>query len=144
MKFPYFKFPLQQKSPFFGTAILKPIIPVELLYGSKKIRYGALIDSGADFCILDSEIGEYLGIDIRSGARETFGGIQERGGAEAFLHKIVLNIGGWDYTTTVGFSYDIAKHGFGILGQKGFFDMFAVTFDFLKEEVELKEKRKKI
>jgi len=54
---------------------------------------------------------------------------------------VVINIGGWNYKTTVGFSYDIAKHGFGILGQKGFFDIFVVKFDLLKEEIELKEKR---
>lgn len=40
--------------------------------------------------------------------------------------------------TIVGFSYDIAKHGFGILGQRGFFDKFAVKFDLSKEEIELK------
>jgi hypothetical protein len=70
-----------------------------------------------------------------------FGGIQERGGAEAFLHSITVVIGGWNYRTTIGFSYDIAQHGFGIFGQKGFFDIFVVKFDYAKEEVELKERR---
>ena len=39
-------------------------------------------------------------------------------------------------------SYDIALHGHGILGQKGFFDIFTVKFDLGKEEIELKEIRK--
>lgn len=73
--------------------------------------------------------------------REEFGGIQERGGAEVFLHKATINVGGWDYKTTIGFSYDIARHGFGILGQKGFFDIFVVKFDLLKEEVELIQRK---
>lgn len=141
MKFSYFKFPLPQRSSFFGASILKPIIPVELSIGGKKLRYAALIDSGADFCILDGAVGEYLGINVRSGLREMFGGIQNRGGAEAFLHKVTLNVGGWNYTTIVGFSYDIAEHGFGILGQKGFFDIFVVKFDLLREKIELKERR---
>jgi len=140
MKFPYLKFPLSTKSAFFGTAILKPIIPIKISSGSNGLRYSALIDSGADFCILDGEVGDVLGIDVRSGKKEIFGGIQERGGAEAFLHDVVLNVGGWDYKTTVGFSYDIAKHGFGILGQKGFFDMFSIKFDLAKENIELKER----
>lgn len=106
-----------------------------------ELRYEALIDSGADFCIFDVEIGEYLGIDIKPGRREEFGGIQEKAGAQAFLHDVSINIGGWSYKTTVGFSYDIAKHGFGVLGQKGFFDIFVVKFDFLKEGIELKERR---
>lgn len=140
MKFNYLKFPLPQQSEFFGTAILKPIIPVKIIKGDYSLQYAALIDSGADFCIFDAEIGEYLGIDIRVGRKEIFGGIQEKGGAEAFLHEIILNIGGWDYKTTVGFSYDIAKHGFGMLGQKGSFDIFVVKFDLLKEEIELKKR----
>jgi len=137
MKFPYLKLYLDERSDFFGTHILKPIIPLKIKAPGKEVRYGALIDSGADFCIFDAEIGEYLGFDIRSGKRLPFGGIQDRTGAEAFLHEAVINIGGWDYKTALGFSYDIAKHGFGILGQKGFFDIFAVKFDYRKEEIEL-------
>ncbi len=140
MKFKYFKFPLAKKSTFFGTALFKPIIPVAISHKGKESRYAALVDSGADFCIFDGEVGEQLGIDVRSGVLETFGGIQEKGGAQAFLHKVTLQVGGWDYTTTVGFSYDIAKHGFGILGQKGFFDIFVVKFDLRKEVIELKER----
>ncbi len=142
MKFSYFKLPLSQLSNFYGSAILKPIIPIKISSGNNSLKYAALIDSGADFCIFDAEIGEYLGIDIRSGTKEIFGGIQERDGAEAFLHEVIINIGGWDYKTIVGFSYDIAKHGLGILGQKGFFDIFVVKFDLLKEEIELKERKK--
>lgn len=140
MKFDYFKLPLPEKSDFFGDAILKPIIPVKIMYKGNIANYAALIDSGADFNIFDAEIGEYLGIDVKSGTKEIFGGIQKKGGAEAFLHEVTLNIGGWDYKNTVGFSYDIAEHGFGILGQKGFFDIFVVKFDWVKEEIELKER----
>lgn len=141
MKFKYFKFPLPKKSNFFGSSLLKPIIPVKISFQGKDLKYAALIDSGADFCIFDGEVGEHLGIDIRSGTREVFGGVQEKGGAEAFFHKVTLNVGGWDYNAIIGFSYDIAKHGFGILGQKGFFEIFVVKFDLLKEEIELKEHR---
>lgn len=140
MKFGYFKFPLTTPSEFFGSYILKPIIPVLLTIGTKKVGYAALIDSGADFCIFDAEIGEQLGLDVRNGRKEVFGGIQERGGAEAYFHEVTLAVGGYEYRITAGFSYDIAKNGFGILGQKGFFDLFTVKFDYQKEIVELKEK----
>jgi len=138
MKFRYHKLLLDRRSPIFGNSILKPIIPIKVLVTAKEVEYAALIDSGADFCIFDAEIGEYLGLNIKEGVKISFGGIQERGGAEAFLHEVNLNIGGWNYETNVGFSYDVAKHGFGILGQKGFFDIFTVKFDYQKEEVELK------
>lgn len=138
MKFRYHKLLLDRPSTFFGHSILKPIIPIKISVDKDDIEYAALIDSGADFCIFDAEIGEYLELNIKGGSRIEFGGIQDRGGAEAFLHELSLNIGGWNYKTIVGFSYDIAKQGFGILGQKGFFDIFVVKFDLLKEEIELK------
>jgi len=141
MKFPYFKLPLSQRSDFFGTSILKPIIPIEIVVGQSSVRYAALIDSGADFCIFDGEIGETIGLDVRAGLRTLFGGIQSAGSAEAFLHQVTLRVGGWTYSMVAGFSYDIAKHGYGILGQKGFFDIFVVKFDLVKEEVELKERK---
>lgn len=142
MKFNYYKFPLSQPSSLFGNALLKPIIPIKISFNNRSLRYVTLIDSGADFCIFDAEIGEYLGIDIRSGIKARFGGIQERGSAESYLHQVTINVGGWDYKINVGFTYDIAKYGFGILGQKGFFDIFITKFDFLKEEIELKERKK--
>ena len=143
MKFKYHKLLLDHCSPLFNYSILKPIIPVTLsVSGGRSTTYAALIDSGADFCIFDAEIGEYLELDVKSGTKVGFGGIQESSGAESFLHEVTLNIGGWDYKTTIGFSYDVAKHGFGILGQKGFFDIFKVSFDYRKEEIELKEKNR--
>ena len=140
MKFPYIKFLLSVRSSYFGSSILKPIIPIKITVGSLTVRYGALIDSGADFCIFDVGIGEYLGIDIETGIKTSFGGIQERGGAVAYIHSVFLDIGGNSYKTTIGFSRDIAKYGYGILGQKGFFNLFKVKFDYRKAEIEITPK----
>lgn len=140
MKFSYRKIILKEHSKLFGFSLLKPIIPITILSNEKQVSYLALIDSGADFCIFDAAIGIYLGIDIKKGEQINFGGIQETGQAEAYLHKITLNIGGFSYETIVGFSDCIAKRGFTILGQKGFFDKFSVKFDYSKSEIELKER----
>lgn len=139
MKFNYWKFPLTPPSEFFGNSILKPIIPIKISSGKNIIKYATLLDSGADFCIFDAEIGENLGLNINSGKKLSFGGIQGKANSEAFLHEVVINVGGWDHIISAGFSYDIAKHGYGILGQKGFFDIFTVKFDLSKQEIELKE-----
>jgi len=143
MKFPYRKLLLQQPSEFFGSSILKPIIPIKIISGKLEINYAALIDSGADFCIFDGGIAEYLGLDIKRGIPMVFSGIQGASGSKAYLHKVRLSIGGKEYQTTVGFSFEISSRGFGVLGQKGFFDIFVVKFDLLAEEIELKEKTKK-
>ena len=138
MRFKYRKFNLISPSDFFGKFILKPIIPIKISGSTTTLQYAALIDSGADFCIFDAQIGEYLGLNIKLGAQIQFGGIQDFGGAKAYLHKLNMEISGHDIRTDVGFSYDISKDGYGILGQKGFFDIFVVKFDLKKEIVELK------
>jgi len=131
MRFPYKKFKLSD-----GTEILKPIIPIGLLFNGKSIRYEALIDSGADFNIFNAEIGELLGINIRSGKEMKFSGIAGEP-FPVYLHYLTLDIGGWQYEIETGFSYEISPYGFGILGQKGFFDLFRIRFILSKGVIEL-------
>ncbi len=131
MRFGYKKFRLAD-----GTELLKPIIPIGLLYNGRIIKYEALIDSGADFNIFNAEIGELFGIDIRSGKKMEFSGIAGEP-FEVYLHNLTLEIGGWRYNIMAGFSYEISPHGFGILGQKGFFNLFRVKFIHSKGTIEI-------
>ncbi len=140
MKFDYSKIKLPEKSDFFGSSILKPIIDIRIAAGDKSLQYNALVDSGADFSIFHSGVAQALGIDIESGDKLTFGGVQKADAAAAYLHKVTLVIGGWKYPTIVGFSDEISDDSYGILGQRGFFDIFSVKFDYQKEEIELKQK----
>lgn len=142
MKFDYFKFILPQRSEFFGSSILKPIIPIRIALAESSLQYDALIDSGADFSIFHEEIGRALGIDIEAGRRLHFGGVQKAEAAVAYLHEINLIVGGWNYKTIAGFSNDISEKSYGILGQRGFFDIFVVKFDLGKEEIELSPRQR--
>lgn len=131
MKFKYKK---------YGPGILRPVIPIEIVYQNRSIRYEVLVDSGADFCIFDSQIGGLLGIDIWSGDQQEVGGIT--GTAESYyVHPITIKVGGWSLNIDAGFLPNIARIGYGVVGQKGFFDIFIVKFDLLKEEIELRERR---
>lgn len=131
MKFQYKK---------YGPGVLRPVIPVEISYKDHSVPYEVLVDSGADFCIFDAEIGELLGIDIESGEPQTVGGIT--GAPEKYyVHVVTLKVGGWPYSLKVGFLRNIARLGYGVVGQKGFFDVFVVKFDLLKEEIEIKERK---
>lgn len=138
MKFRYHKIILDHSLDFFGKSLLKPIIPIKISKTNASLQYVALIDSGADFCIFDAEVGEYLGINVKSGMEVPFGGIQSLGGAKAYIHKVTLEVGGQQFHTDIGFSYDISKNGYGILGQKGFFNFWSVKFDLQKEDIEIK------
>lgn len=123
-------------------SILRPVIPIKVKYGEKKIGYHVLVDSGADSCFFDAEIGEALGIKIKSGQpKEVFG----VGGKASiyYVHKIRIIVGGYEHEVSVGFIYGVGVNHmpYGIVGQTGFFDKFVVKFDFLKEEVELKQRK---
>jgi hypothetical protein len=140
LKFKYKKIPLTEKVPLFGFSILRPIIPVQLFGDGEKINYEVLIDSGADTCVFDGSIGELLGLDVTAGAPIQFSGVQNAAAAKAYLHNINLSLGGRKLSIPAIFSFDLSSRGYGILGQKGFFDLFSVKFDYQKEEIELKKK----
>lgn len=132
MKFSYKK---------YSSKVLRPVIPIELKNKDNVIGYEVLVDSGADICVFDSEIGEAIGIDIKKGKVDTVQGV---GGKTSvyYLHDVVIVVGGYEYTIKAGFMPKVAGNAlpYGIVGQKGFFDIFVVKFDLLKERVELKER----
>lgn len=131
MKFRYKKF-----GPF-----LRPVIPVKVKSEGTSINYEVLVDSGADLCIFDAEVGEALGIDIEKGKSELVGGIAGQT-ARYFIHPIELEVGGWSYEIDAGFLPRVAGgFNYGVVGQTGFFNIFIVKFDLLKEEIELKERK---
>jgi len=140
MQFSYRKFPSQPNDAFPEREHVKrPVIPIQLSYNGKTVNYFVLIDSGADFCIFHAEIGEYLGINIRDGKRlEFFGIIGDK--KEAFFHEVSIIVGGHEKKCYCGFSYEfnVNKMPYGILGQKGFFDLFKVSMDYGKEQIEIK------
>lgn len=130
MKFSYKK---------YAPGILRPVIPIEIIYKNSSIHYEVLVDSGADFCIFDSQIGQLLGIDIQSGKKQEVGGIT--GTRENYyVHPVTIKVGGWSHMIEAGFLPNIAHFGYGVVGQNGFFDIFVVKFDLVKEEIELKKR----
>ncbi len=132
MKFRYKKYSAQ---------VLRPVIPIEIIHQGRVVTYEVLVDSGADVCIFDAQIGEILGIDIAKGDRQEVGGIT--GIVEPYyIHPVTINVGGWSYEIKAGFLPGIARLGYGVVGQRGFFDVFVVKFDLVKEEIELKDRKK--
>ncbi len=126
-----------------ASGILRPIIPIEVGYKDERTKYFALIDSGADISLFDAEVGESIGIDITSGEKSLIGGITEGESQPYYIHSVKITIGGWEYKTKVGFMPTLSKLGHGLLGQRGFFDLFkGVKFEFdgTRGEIELRRK----
>ena len=143
MDFRYKKFPIDPNNcPFPNKKhALRPVIQIDLESPTKgKFGYFVLIDSGADYCIFHASIGELLGLDIKSGTPLTFYGTSGEPQI-AYFHKITFKIGGNPHTAEVGFSYEMEKLAYGLLGQDGFFDKWNVKFEFKKENIEIKEVR---
>jgi len=123
----------------YGQNTLRPVVPIKLKNGEVSIGYEVLVDSGADLCIFDAEIGEAIGINVKKGIpKEVFG----VGGKASiyYLHKVEIVVGGWVYKIDAGFMPNVAGKimQYGLVGQNGFFSNFIVRFDLLKEEIDLK------
>lgn len=122
--------------------VIRPIIPVEVRTAKGgPVKYFALVDSGADICIFHGEIAELIGIkDIKTGKKNFVSGITQGESQPYYIHPVTISVGGWPYDINVGFMPTLSKLGYGVLGQKGFFDLFTIKFDLSKEEIELYEK----
>ena len=122
--------------------IVRPVMTIKVRHGDKSLSYQVLVDSGADICLFSEEVGQAIGLDVRSGAgREVFG---VGGKASIFyLHRVKIEAGGRPYEIEAGFMPEVAGRlmPYGVVGQRGFFDNFIVKFDLLKEEIELKPRK---
>lgn len=133
MKFPYFKTPREDPRKRW---ISRPIIPVTLFGPKGSINIDALIDSGADRCLFNSQIGKEIGLEIEKGEREIFSGI-EGGKLLAYLHKIHLQIIGINKIIEIIAGFTDAPGVFAILGQEGFFDAFKIKFEKAHNTIEI-------
>lgn len=140
MNFQYRKFPVDPANcPFPNKkSALRPVVQIDFDVPKGSFGYFVLIDSGADYCVFHATIGEQLGLDIKSGKLLTFFGTSGEP-QKAYFHKITFKIGGHEHSCEVGFSYDMEKLAYGLLGQDGFFDKWNIKFEYTKENIELKE-----
>jgi len=129
-----FSFPYKQIDGRF-----RPIIPIGL-EGTKAFGYEVLVDSGADICIFHADIGRAIGLVIEKGQRFELGGVTgtERVG---YLQKVTLKVGNIAYQTKVGFTDSMRDGAYGMVGQKGFFDRFAIKFDYAERKIVLHKKK---
>lgn len=136
MKFPYCTVPVESNEAFPARhTVKKPLIPICLIHHGNMIKLMALIDSGADDCIFRAELGEQVGLDIKSGKRADYRGITGRT-TPVYFHDVTINVGGWEHKCYAGFSQETPL---SVLGQNGFFNLYRIEFNLLKEQMELKE-----
>lgn len=119
--------PLNAGGPNALNLVYLPLLNITLKSNGSEFTALCLIDSGAEFCVLDAEIGQAMGLIIEEGTPVSLSGVQDPR-FTAYLHDIEYKLAGKRYSATVAFSYN-TRMGHGILGRKGFFDYFKVSID---------------
>lgn len=105
------------------------MINVKLINGSRSRTQKAIIDTGADYILINSSIAKDLGINYKSGTKWTTTGIENKP-IDTYFHELEIEIPNLErslFKTKVGF---INSNSVGILlGQNGFFDHFQIKFE---------------
>lgn len=131
-KYPYYLVPTNNA--------YKPWIQVRLGYHkTHKITPAplvALIDSGADVCFCEKNLGLWLGAKLSKGESQTFV-TANRGSFEAIKETLALHVCGKQYECPFYFTNSLPRETPIILGQRGFFDHFKITFDLKNKEMEI-------
>ncbi|WP_239310619.1 hypothetical protein [Frankia sp. Cj3] len=122
----------------YSDDILRPVIPIALHHGANILDYEVLIDSGADLNIFGYQVGEYLGIDPTHGRMATMMGATGEP-QDFYIHPITIEVAGLTFEAQAGFAKALDDKPYGIVGQQGFFDLFQITFNLAREEIELKQ-----
>lgn len=125
MKFPYLKLPSYDPK-LKWTA--RPYIRIRLTgMGVSKDIY-ALIDSGADRSLFNTQMAESLGLNLDKSAEEVFSGI-EGGSLKAKVHKVKIQVVGMSEEIEILAGFIDSSGVVAILGQDGFFDAFRIKFE---------------
>lgn len=128
MKFPYQERPRKSSAAFPDvTSRLVSVIPVTLSFNDQSFTLDALVDSGADSCIFPGMLGVRLGIGVHNCPKQSITGLGAKV-IEAHFHQVKLKVGNVECDVYAGFTFDTIGIS-GLLGQRGFFDNFRVTFD---------------
>jgi hypothetical protein len=135
MKFEFLEIPSRDPNK---PSARRPYIPIRILHGNNFQDLICLVDSGADLCLFPAKIGEILGIEVESGRKERIGGIAETP-IVAYVHSVRLIVRGLSgVDVEAGFTESRGIRT-GILGQRGFFDKYRITFQRSRNWVDIAE-----
>jgi len=123
------------------NGLIRPIIRAEisLARGQDGVPCEVLVDSGADHNIFKAEIGELLGLDVKSGDLYEFQGINGKK-SKGYIHRVWICVKGTWFQDISVFSDEVPKGTHQVVGQVGFFNHFKVNFDYRKKAIILRPK----
>lgn len=106
-----------------------PILAIRLSYdhGPQTPRFEALVDSGAADCLFRADIAAHMRIDLKKGVKGTTSGIVQGQIINIYYHDVNLWVGADRIKIKAGFGEHMSVGA--ILGRRGFFENFIITFD---------------
>lgn len=124
-----FSFPYKKEKLSRGIEVFRPTIPVEIGYKGISMKFVAIVDSGSDVSYLPQWVADALGIKIKGkeNIADTVNGkinviedfvqitLRHKNNCERFTIPVDIPVDK-DYTDEI------------IIGRKGFFDRFDITF----------------
>jgi hypothetical protein len=125
LRYAYKSYP-EQKGGTGWWAVVSVQIANPARHSPPTKRFEALLDSGASRCIFHSSLGRAIGLSIEEGEIEETIGVSGKPSI-TYLHNISLYVAGGIIGIRAGFANDLPIAG--MLGRKGFFEHFKVTFD---------------
>ena len=123
--------------PFVGNSVVRPMVPVVISHpttGSVQGFY-ALVDTGADSCLIPSGVANILGCDLKSGKPNKAKGVGSLD-METWKHSLIINLLTPDrkkiaWTSIPSMIACSETHDLPlILGNIGFLQYFKATFDY--------------
>ncbi|MBI4980702.1 retropepsin-like domain-containing protein [Candidatus Woesearchaeota archaeon] len=124
---------MKYKYSFFDGELL-PIVPIILKGKVEEVELKAYIDTGASYCLFHADIAEIIGIKLEEGDLTEMV-LGDGNIIRIYLHKVPVSIGEHKFTALVGFSKGLGIK-FNIIGRKGIFDKFVISFNEKDKEIE--------
>lgn len=113
------------------TSYWMPILNVSInnpaTHSPQTRRFEAIVDSGAPDCYLHADIARAIGLNIERGVRSAISGIVAGASIDVYYHDVNLWVAADRVKIRAGLSDTISVAA--ILGRRGFFENFIVTFD---------------
>ena len=123
-----------------GDVYKRPSILATFSNGQDKLEQFALVDSGADMSAMDYRVAEKLHLDLSGKKVMSFG---VSGSVESVVTEATVEIGkGHEhYSLSVPVRVLFSKSDYlapTLIGRKGFFDKFRITFDEANQKIVIK------
>ena len=105
----------------------RPVVDVELFGPKKSIKTIALVDSGADYCLFNSEYAKSIGINLKDCEKDRTIGVEGEG-KDIFICDLDIQVKDLG-KIKVPMGFIDSKSVIGLLGQTGFFDLHRIKFE---------------